>query len=55
MYNHFLSNYGAIYDWVLFIDVDEFLVLKNTQQRKKLFKGSLWQSKHRVELGVVRK
>lgn len=27
-YNYFLSTYGEYYEWVLFIDVDEFLVLK---------------------------
>lgn len=39
MYNHFLSNYGAIYDWVLFIDVDEFLVLKNHDSVKSYLKA----------------
>ena len=27
-YNHFIQTYGKEYDWVAFLDVDEFLVLK---------------------------
>jgi predicted HAD superfamily phosphohydrolase YqeG len=28
-YNYFIENFKDVYDWCLFIDVDEFLVLKN--------------------------
>jgi hypothetical protein len=28
-YNHFIKTYYLEYDWVLFLDVDEFLVIKN--------------------------
>ena len=28
MYNHFISQYKDEYDWVAFLDVDEFIVLK---------------------------
>jgi hypothetical protein len=35
-YNHFIQNYHNIYDWGLFIDVDEFIVLKKHKNIKEL-------------------
>ena len=35
-YNHFIQNYHDKYDWGLFIDVDEFLVLKKHKNIKEL-------------------
>jgi hypothetical protein len=34
-YNHFIKNYVGNYDWVMFFDVDEFLVLKQHQNIKE--------------------
>lgn len=36
-YNHFLSNYKVKFDWVGFIDVDEFLVLKSDESVSSFF------------------
>ena len=33
-YNHFIENYSSSFEWVAFIDVDEFLVLKKHSDMK---------------------
>lgn len=35
MYNHFIKNYKNEYDWVSFLDVDEFIVLKKHNSIKE--------------------
>ena len=35
-YNHFLKNYKDDYDWVGFLDVDEFLVLRKDKSVEKI-------------------
>lgn len=34
-YNNFIMNYGGNYDWAAFIDVDEFIVLKQQKNIKE--------------------
>lgn len=34
-YNNFLERFGHLYDWVLFIDIDEFLVLRKHRNVEK--------------------
>lgn len=38
-YNHFLDSYSKGYDYVMFLDVDEFLVLKNHSSVQEFLNG----------------